>query len=332
MTKKLWLERVIEAQNELKTLTGTPARETMLDEEHQTRKKLNQHKIKLKKGDKMKASKVYVLSENELHNLQMVLLEILIEIDRVCKKNDIKYCLFFGTMLGAVRHGGFIPWDDDLDITMMRSEYEKFREACKQDMDQRRFFYQDHTTDPHYRWGYARIRRKNTEFVRLGQEHMKMRTGIFVDIFPMDSIPDFAPIRILHCFYCFILRKLLYAEAGRKSSNTAVLRIWYTFLNIVPHTWTLRKIEKLSMTRRETKLVRILAFPMPKGRTYGYLRKWLEDLKDIKFEGYMFPGIKNYDDFLKFNYGDYMQLPPPEKCKCSHPAVKFQLPLEEYFE
>ncbi|WP_055744103.1 LicD family protein [Brevibacillus choshinensis] len=90
------------------------------------------------------------------------------------KKNGISYCLLMGTMLGAVRHGGFIPWDDDMDVAMMRPEYEKFREACKRDLDQSRFFYQDHTTDPHYRWGYARIRRKDTECVRLGQEHIKI--------------------------------------------------------------------------------------------------------------------------------------------------------------
>lgn len=192
----------------------------------------------------MKTNKAHILSDKELRSLQMVLLEMLLELDRVCKKNGISYCLLMGTMLGAVRHGGFIPWDDDLDVAMMRPEYEKFREACKRDLDQSRFFYQDHTTDPHYRWGYARIRRKDMEFVRLGQEHMKMRTGIFLDIFPMDSTPDFAPLRALHCFYCFVLRKLLYAEAGRKSSRTAALRAWYAFLNIVPHTWVLRRIER----------------------------------------------------------------------------------------
>ncbi|WP_439108394.1 LicD family protein, partial [Alkalihalophilus pseudofirmus] len=75
-----------------------------------------------------------------LRSLQMVLLEMLLEIDRVCKENDISYCLSMGTMLGAVRHGGFIPWDDDLDIAMMRPEYEKFKEACKRDLDHSRFF------------------------------------------------------------------------------------------------------------------------------------------------------------------------------------------------
>jgi lipopolysaccharide cholinephosphotransferase len=274
----------------------------------------------------MEANKAYTLSDKELRSLQMVLLEMLLEIDRICKKNDISYCLFMGTMLGAVRHGGFIPWDDDLDVAMMRPEYEKFREACKRDLDQSRFFYQDHRTDPHYRWGYARIRRKETEFVRLGQEHMKMQTGIFLDIFPMDSTPDLAPLRALHCFYCFVLRKLLYADAGRKSGRTAALRTWYTILDIVPHHWVLRRIEKLSMKCDKTKLVRILAFPMPKGGPFGYAREWFESFEEIEFENHMFPGIKDRDAFLAFNYGDYMRLPPPEERTCCHPAAKFRLP------
>lgn len=285
-----------------------------------------------KTESQMETNKAHMLSDKELRNLQAVLLEMLLEIDRVCKKNGINYNLFMGTMLGAVRHGGFIPWDDDLDVAMLRSEYERFREACRRDLDQSRFFYQDHTTDPHYRWGYARIRRKDTEFVRLGQEHMKMRTGIFLDIFPMDSTPDFAPLRALHCFYCFVLRKLLYAEAGRKSGGTAALRAWYTLLNVAPHMWVFRRLEKLSRTRKKTDLVRILAFPLPRGRTFGYLWKWFEDLEDIKFEGYMFPSIKDYDGFLKFNYGDYMQLPPPEERMCCHPAAKFKLPPAAYPE
>ncbi|ETW98235.1 MAG: hypothetical protein ETSY1_19575 [Candidatus Entotheonella factor] len=280
----------------------------------------------------MKTSKAHTFSDKELRSLQMVLLEMLLEIDRICKKNGISYCLLMGTMLGAARHSGFIPWDDDLDIAMLRPEYEKFKEACRRDLDQSRFFYQDHTTDPHYRWGYARIRRKDSEFVRLGQEHMKMRTGIFLDIFPMDSTPDFAPLRALHCFYCFVLRKLLYAGSGRKSSRTAALRTWYAFLNIVPHPWVLRRIEKLSMKRKKTKLVRILTFPVPKGRPFGYLRKWFEDLEDIKFEGYMFSGVKDYDGFLKFQYGDYMQLPPPEQRVCCHPAAEFRLPPDANLE
>jgi len=274
----------------------------------------------------VKTNNAHIFSDEERYNLHVVLLEMLLELDRICRRNNIEYYLFMGTMLGAVRHSGFIPWDDDLDVAMMRSEYEKFKEACKKDLDQSKFFYQDHTTDSHYRWGYARIQRKDTEFVRLGQEHLKMRTGIFLDIFPLDNVPDFAPLRMLHHLYCFILRKILYAEVGRKSSKIFILRVWYAFLTIIPHTWVHRRIEKLSMKRKKTKFVRILTFPTPKGKICGYLRKWFENFENIKFENHIFPSIKDYDEFLKYNYGNYMQLPPPEKRKFCHPVSKFKLP------
>ena len=125
-------------------------------------------------NENVKTDTAYQLTISELQGLQVVLLEMLVELDRICKKNDIRYCIFAGTLLGAVRHGGFIPWDDDLDVAMLRAEYVKFRLACERDLDKTRFFFQDHTTDAHYRWGYGRIIRKNSEFVRVGQEHVKM--------------------------------------------------------------------------------------------------------------------------------------------------------------
>jgi lipopolysaccharide cholinephosphotransferase len=277
----------------------------------------------------MKGAGPHLLSQTDLRRLQMVLLEMLLEVDRVCKKNGIQYTLFMGTLLGAVRHRGFIPWDDDLDIAMTRPEYERFRDACRSDLDQRKFFFQDHTTDPNYRWGYGRIRRINTQFVRLGQEHMKMRTGIFLDIFPLDIVPDFAASRFLHCLYCFVLRKLLYAEAGRKAAKTAILRRWYSLLSTIPHRWVFRRLEVLSRARRSSALVRILTFPVPGRLRFGYVRTWFETLEEIDFEGFKFPCVGDFDAFLQFNYGEYMQLPPLEDRVCGHPASKFELPLDE---
>lgn len=274
--------------------------------------------------------KYYLESTNStLRRLQLVLLDMLLEVDRVCKKNDIKYSLIGGTLLGAVRHGGFIPWDDDLDIMMFGDEYLRFREACKRDLDTEKYFFQDHTTDPHYRWGYGRIRRKNSEFIRVGQEHMKMQTGIFLDIFPRDNVPDFPPLRALHAASCFCIRKLLYAEAGTVTGKNAFIRGWYRLLNHIPARVVFRWRDNLAAywNRRPCKMVRTYTFPTPKGK-FGYDRKRYEELAPIEFEGYWFPGVKDYDGYLTYKYGDYMTLPPPEK-RHWHPASVIRLPDDE---
>ena len=132
--------------------------------------------------------KAYQISNEELKKLQRIELEMLIELDRICRKHQVSYSLDGGTLLGAVRHKGFIPWDDDIDVIMLRPEYEKFRSACERELDQTRFFLQDYKSDPHYRWGYEKLRRLGTEHIRLGQESLKQRTGVFLDIFVADQI------------------------------------------------------------------------------------------------------------------------------------------------
>ena len=118
----------------------------------------------------------------DLRRLQLVQLELLDELDRVCRKNGIPYMLDGGTMIGAVRHKGFIPWDDDIDVAMLREDYERLK-GVQSDFDSGKCFFQDDSTDPEYRWGYGKLRRKGTSFIRLGQEHLKQKDGVFIDIF-----------------------------------------------------------------------------------------------------------------------------------------------------
>lgn len=265
------------------------------------------------------------LSQEELRQVQLTQLEMLKEVDRICKKCNIHYNIIAGTLLGAVRHKGYIPWDDDADVALLRPEYEKFREACKTELDSSRFYFQDNRNTRGYRWGYGKLRRKGTEFLREHQEHMPYAQGIFIDVFPLDNVPDFYPARMWHNFQCFCIRKVLWAEAGKKADNSAIKRGVYILLNKIPLKTVYRHYYRLMhrWNQKETGWVRILTFPTP-NKAYGYRKKWYRSSAVYQFEGVELIGIKNYDEYLSFKFGKYMELPPVEKRKI-HPVSKLKL-------
>lgn len=143
------------------------------------------------------------LDKDTLRRLQHTELELLREVDRICRKNHIHYNIIAGTLLGAVRHGGFIPWDDDADVAMMRQDYEKFCKVCVTDLDMEKFYFQDQKNTKGYRWGYGKLRRKDTLFLREYQEHMPYGQGVFIDIFPLDYVPENYVLRCIHNLICF---------------------------------------------------------------------------------------------------------------------------------
>lgn len=265
------------------------------------------------------------INQTTLRKIQLIQLELLCEVDRICKKWEIKYNIIAGTLLGAVRHGGYIPWDDDADIAMLRPEYEKFRKACKEELDREKFYFQDERNTRGYRWGYGKLRRKNTLFLREYQEHMPYKQGIFIDVFPLDSVSDNYFMRSIQNFECFCVRKMLWARVGIIAEKNFWKRQIYRLLDKIPE----NKIREYyhgmiyRSGKKQTKMVRILLFPTPNS-VYGYYRCWYEDSADIVFEGKVFCGIKDYDNYLSFKFGNYMELPPVEKRK-THPVSELKL-------
>lgn len=264
------------------------------------------------------------LDEETLHKLQQTELELLLEFDRVCRKNNIRYTLTGGTLLGAVRHGGFIPWDDDADVSMLRCEYEKFRAACRTQLGEQ-YYFQDMETTEGYRWGYGKLRKKNTLFLRENQEHMPYEQGVFIDVFPRDSVPDGKWRRKWHKFKCFCVRKTLWSAVGKKADRRWYMRVWYHVLNKLAGKNIFRIYRSLVKKSSDdsTVLVRNLTFPVP-NKADGYRREWYHESVELEFEGHKFQVNKEYKKWLEQEFGDYMQLPPVEKRKV-HPVVAIKL-------
>lgn len=265
------------------------------------------------------------LDERTLRQIQQVQLEMLIEVDRICRKCGIRYNIIAGTLLGAVRHGGYIPWDDDADVALLRPEYEKFRKACRTELDKSRFLFQDHRNTKGYRWGYGKLRRKGTLFLREHQEHMPYMQGVFIDIFPLDNVPDNYMARSLQNFACFCVRKALWARVGKVAERSFWKRQIYRLLDKIPEKAVFAYYHRMihRADRKQTRMVRILTFPTPNNE-YGYYRCWYENSMDMVFEGRTFQGIRDYDSYLSFKFGNYMELPPAEQRKV-HPVSRLEL-------
>ncbi len=266
-------------------------------------------------------AKQRIISGEDFRKMQLLELDMLVELDRVCRKNNIKYQIWAGSQLGAVRHKGFIPWDDDSDIVMLREEYEKFRKVSDQ-LNPEICFFQDHNNDPEYRWGYGKLRRTGTKYVRLGQENIKCKTGVFVDIFPLDDVPLSIFGQMLQDFHCFCIRKIMWSEVG-KYNEKGFLKIWYSLLSKIPVDFAYRQLNwyaKKSRNKSPNK-VRTLSYTSigklyykhPLKERYGMPKKWFKSRKQFIFEGKRLMGLKYFDEYLRFSYGDYMKLPPEEE-------------------
>ncbi len=271
-----------------------------------------------------------ILDSVTLRKLQLVQLEILIEFDRICKKHNIKYQLYSGTLLGAVRHKGFIPWDDDVDICMLRSDYERILNILSIELD-KKFFLQTCNTDKGYIHSFARIRKNNTLMLQKTWKDMDMHHGIFIDIFPMDNvIPDTLKGKI-HSNLVYTIRKLKWLKIKKECvlSN----KLYKKYIKLFIH-YLLKPISLRMINTIETKIASLFVNKNTEYSThlsegtkiyyYKYLINNNEfyDTIEMEFEGHLFSVPRNYDKILTNNFGDYMTLPPLEQQKPHHGIIE----------
>ena len=269
----------------------------------------------------MSSVDVREMSREELRRMQLVELDLLTELDRICRKYDIKYVICGGTLLGAVRHKGFIPWDDDVDTRMFRSEYIKFKEACKKELDQSKYFLQDFDSDPNYRWGYAKLTNINTVYRRTGQDNLKMRKHMFIDIFITDGMPKSETGKKIYNKIRFCLQKTLWSPVGMKVSKSPFLRAWYRLLSLIPRNAIVAIVNMLAKKFPEDNCEWACSLTYP---TLVFREKMLNRV-ELEFEGHMFWASAYWDSWLTNTYGpNYMELPPENERFGHNTAAYFE--------
>lgn len=261
-----------------------------------------------------------IKDEYGIQKLQNVILNIMVAIDDICRKHNIEYYIIGGTALGAVRHGGFIPWDDDLDIAMTRSNYDRFCEICRIESNDSFFFQEGGVDWPIY---FSKVRLIGT-YINEFEENVfveKDKQGIYVDVFPLDNVPN-NKMGQLWWYFCgkalvaYSLYKRGYSSAswGRKVLMACSSPIGIKFIrNFLMHQVT-------KHNSHPTKYMGGFSFISRFDNAFTLSSNWGKP-QIIPFETVELMAPADIDGFLRFYFGDYMQLPPVEKRQGKHFAT-----------
>lgn len=251
----------------------------------------------------------------ELRKLQMALLDIALEIKRICEKNKIPYILCGGSLLGAVRHNGFIPWDDDMDIAMLRNDYETFIDLCTHELGND-YILQTNEVDNQYANSFAKIGIRDTQLVNVEISNQDLSQYISVDVFPLDSFPKSKLKKKLQYFFEQSLCTAAYIKADYQVDKPITVqgKIRRYLVKKYAYNHTLAQILKCMVllekkyNKSQTEEIGLVFFK----EHYISKEKFL-DVTTCQFENYDFPIPKSFDTILTGIYGNYMELPPEEK-------------------
>lgn len=251
--------------------------------------------------------------------LQNIILNIMKFIHDLCERHQIEYYIIGGTALGAVRHGGFIPWDDDLDIAMTRENYDKFIQVCQEELDSDDFFLQIGRKDwPLY---FSKLRLKGTLFDEdvAVDEGAKENRGIFVDVFPLDNASNHQLGRL----WQYVCSKLLIADCMKKRRNYQAKGFLKKVIMVVSFPLKQAKIRQFfyrQVTKYKNRKTSYIGdfFEITRLQDASYPQPLWGKPQKITFEKIELYGPEKMHEYLSTYFGNYMQLPPVEKRVCGH--------------
>lgn len=272
--------------------------------------------------------------QGKLSQIHDLLLAYLLEVDRICRKHDIKYFLAGGTLLGAIRHHGFIPWDDDADVMMLRPDYEKFLTVVQKELPPNMRVQTPRTEKGNHNV-FTKIRIDNTLFAtKFTGQFPSMHNGIFLDVVCHDQTANSRWGQKMHLVATLATRSMVFNKWGNTPIDTEGFpKLFVGIGNLAKACMPMRFLEWLQEVTitffRSKRHAKYLYDGMGRNLRRGsFPKEWLDEVVYVDFEGCRLPVPKEYDKYLTYLYGDYMQMIPVSERRMSHSIV--WLDLGEY--
>lgn len=273
--------------------------------------------------------KYVALPRHSLREHQLVMLDMLQDLDQICKKYEIPYLLFAGTLLGAVRHQGFIPWDDDIDIVMLRDDYDRFLQIPATEFEQKDCFLQKEFS-AHWPMFFSKLRRNHTACIERDRpKDPERHLGVYIDIFPCDNLYENRFLRKMQ----FAASKVVIAKSldrrGYLTDHKGKKAVQFV-CRLLP----MKPFLQFTQNRagKTKSMVHTFFGAASQYRKNIYPREWFTKVCTMQFEGYTFPVSASYQELLTQLYGDYQMLPTPEQraCKVHAELVDLHRSYQDY--
>ena len=268
----------------------------------------------------------------DLKKVQDLSTMILAEFDRVCRELELPYVVFAGTALGAVRHGGFIPWDDDVDVCVARNDYERFLREAPAKLD-RKFFVANSRTEPCFPCTFSYLCLKDTLCIPTFYKDCEFKKPLSIDIFPVDKVPDDADAFRRQARRTWFWGRLAFLRAtpapylafdgAKRSLALAACGLVHSLLRLthVKMETIQRKWDQASQMYDSTPSTRYADYSEWDPSRWSIFENELFDTVDVPFESITVKLPRDYDAMLTRIYGDYMTLPPVESRKNHRPYL-----------
>lgn len=280
--------------------------------------------------DEYKASFYVSVYQGKLDRIKKVEMDIIKEIDRICKANGINYFLVGGSLLGGIRHKGFIPWDDDIDIGMLREDYNKFKKVCPGELSEK-MRYQSYSQERNSHYIFEKIRLKETYFsTKFSNRFSDIENGIFVDVLVYDKTSNNRLLQKLHVKLIKMVSRIInvrWVNVPRKGIHYTATKIFLPIMRLIPfrvYHWSFEAVLRMFNWNKKSKyLIDGVGQNVGKG---AFPLSWFDEMTEIPYEDVTFSVPAKYDEYLRHWYGDrYMELLPISSRKSGHNLKRMDL-------